>query len=243
MAPTPSGHGYWLAGADGGVFSFGDASFYGSAGGVHLGAPIVGMAPTPSGHGYWLAGADGGVFSFGDASFYGSAGGVHLGAPIVGMAPTPSGHGYWLAGADGGVFSFGDGQYSGSLAPEAQGTSVSAIAAAPAGHGYWLATAPAPVASGTVQAASTGASLGTFLVTCYDLGGTTATGAATGAQTVAVDPSVIPLGSHIYVDGAGARLATDTGGAIIGRRLDIWEPTYAQCAAWGAQDRQVWIQG
>ena len=76
--------GYRLVAADGGVFSFGDASFHGSAGGLHLVAPIVGMAATPDGGGYWLVAADGGVFSFGDASFHGSAGGLHLMAPIVG---------------------------------------------------------------------------------------------------------------------------------------------------------------
>jgi 3D (Asp-Asp-Asp) domain-containing protein len=83
--------------------------------------------------------------------------------------------------------------------------------------------------------------LGNFVVTCYDLGGGTASGAPVGLQTVAVDPSVIPLGTHIYVDGAGPRIAEDTGGAIRGDRLDIWEPTYPQCAAWGVQTRQVWL--
>jgi hypothetical protein len=67
------GGGYWLVGADGGVFSFGDAHFYGSMGGQRLNEPVVGMAATPDGGGYWLVGADGGVFSFGDAHFYGSA--------------------------------------------------------------------------------------------------------------------------------------------------------------------------
>ena len=79
-------HGYTEAGADGGVFSFGAAAFYGSEGGKHLAAPIVGMAETPTGDGYWLVGADGGVFSFGAAAFYGSEGGKHLAAPIVGLA-------------------------------------------------------------------------------------------------------------------------------------------------------------
>ena len=55
MAATPSGHGYWLAAADGGVFTYGDAPFHGSAGATPLAAPIVGIATTPSGHGYWLA--------------------------------------------------------------------------------------------------------------------------------------------------------------------------------------------
>lgn len=76
ICPTPSGAGYWVAAADGGVFCFGDAVFYGSLGDFDLEAPIVGMAATPSGCGYWLLAADGGVFTFGDAEFYGSAYGM-----------------------------------------------------------------------------------------------------------------------------------------------------------------------
>ena len=67
IATTKSGKGYWLLAWDGGVFSFGDARFFGSTGAMHLNRPVVGMAPTPSGHGYWLVASDGGVFSFGDA--------------------------------------------------------------------------------------------------------------------------------------------------------------------------------
>ena len=66
MAATPDGGGYWLVAADGGVFTFGDAGFYGSTGNLHLNQPIVGMAATPDGNGYWLVAADGGIFSFGD---------------------------------------------------------------------------------------------------------------------------------------------------------------------------------
>ena len=46
--PTPDGRGYWLVAADGGIFAFGDAGFYGSTGGIHLNQPIVGMAATPT---------------------------------------------------------------------------------------------------------------------------------------------------------------------------------------------------
>jgi len=74
-----------------GIFSFGDAAFYGSMGGRHLDAPIVGMAAAPSGKGYWEVAADGGVFTFGDAAFGGSMGGKPLAAPIVAMAPTDDG--------------------------------------------------------------------------------------------------------------------------------------------------------
>ena len=88
MAATPNGDGYWLVAADGGIFAFGDAGFYGSTGSIHLNQPIVGMASTADGRGYWLVAADGGVFAFGDAGFYGSTGNIHLPSRSSGMAAT-----------------------------------------------------------------------------------------------------------------------------------------------------------
>ena len=64
-----------MVASDGGVFSFGDARFYGSMGGQPLNAPIVAIVPLPTGTGYWLVASDGGVFSFGGARSYGSMGG------------------------------------------------------------------------------------------------------------------------------------------------------------------------
>ncbi len=113
--PSPAGKGYWLVGSDGGIYSFGDAKFYGSMGGKHLNKPIVGMATTPGGHGYWEVASDGGIFSFGTAKFYGSMGGKHLNKPIVAMATTPGGHGYWEVASDGGIFSFGTAKFHGSM--------------------------------------------------------------------------------------------------------------------------------
>ena len=114
MAPTPSGHGYWLVASDGGVFSYGDASFHGSTGSIRLNQPMVGMAATPSGDGYWLVAADGGIFSYGDASFHGSTGSIRLNQPIDGMAAGPAAGGYWLVAADGGIFNFGSAAFDGS---------------------------------------------------------------------------------------------------------------------------------
>jgi hypothetical protein len=87
MTHTSSSGGYWLVAADGGIFSFGDAHFYGSTGAIQLNRPIVGMAATPDGGGYRLVAADGGIFGFGDAGFFGSMGGSPINKPIVGMAP------------------------------------------------------------------------------------------------------------------------------------------------------------
>ena len=90
MVPTPDSAGYWLAAADGGVFTFGDATFGGSMGGVELNAPVVGIARNPVGAGYWLAAADGGVFALGGAEFLGSMGGTHLNKPVFGIAGSPA---------------------------------------------------------------------------------------------------------------------------------------------------------
>ena len=60
MAVTPDGGGYWMVAADGGIFAFGDAKFYGSMGGKPLNAPIVGMAATVDGGGYWMVTSNGG---------------------------------------------------------------------------------------------------------------------------------------------------------------------------------------
>ena len=72
--------------ADGGIFNYGNAAFYGSTGSIQLNKPVVGMASSPSGNGYWLVASDGGIFNYGDAPFYGSAGGLTLVEPVVGMA-------------------------------------------------------------------------------------------------------------------------------------------------------------
>ena len=58
MAATPDGKGYWLVAADGGIFAFGDAGFYGSTGSLPLNKPIVGMAVdarTARATGWWPA--------------------------------------------------------------------------------------------------------------------------------------------------------------------------------------------
>jgi SpoIID/LytB domain protein len=140
LADQPSGGtgGYWLDASNGGVFSFGGATFEGSAGSLVLNQPIVGMAATPDGGGYWLVASDGGVFSFGDANFHGSTGNLVLNKPIVGMAATPDGGGYWLVASDGGVFTFGDARFYGSTGNLVLNKPIVGIVPTADGHGYWL---------------------------------------------------------------------------------------------------------
>ena len=58
---------------DGGIFSFGNAPFYGSLPGIGLHVTdVVGMAPTPTKKGYWIAERNGQVHAFGDAKSFGN---------------------------------------------------------------------------------------------------------------------------------------------------------------------------
>ncbi|MFZ0250413.1 MAG: N-acetylmuramoyl-L-alanine amidase [Acidimicrobiales bacterium] len=150
MAATRDGGGYWLVASDGGIFSYGDAGFFGSAGALRLNAPIVGMAATPDGGGYWLVARDGGIFTYGTATFDGSAGGLDLNAPVTAMAATPDGGGYWLVARDGGIFTYGNARYFGSLGGTALPGPVVGLAAAPQGSGYWLALGSEPLAGEVV---------------------------------------------------------------------------------------------
>jgi hypothetical protein len=68
-------------------------------------------------------------------------------------------------------------------------------------------------------------------VTGYVLQGYTATGTYVHPGTCAVDPRIIPLGSYVTIAGLGICHAEDTGGAIVGYRIDVWVPTVAQAYA------------
>jgi peptidoglycan hydrolase-like amidase len=130
--------GYWINAADGGVFSFGNAQFYGSTGGMHLNQPVVAMASTHDAAGYWEVASDGGVFSFGDAQFYGSTGSIRLNRPMVGMAAAPDGRGYWLVASDGGIFAYGDAQFYGSTGSLKLNKPIIGMVPTHDGGGYWL---------------------------------------------------------------------------------------------------------
>jgi 3D (Asp-Asp-Asp) domain-containing protein len=80
----------------------------------------------------------------------------------------------------------------------------------------------------------------TVSATCYDLSGRTATGMPVGQGVVAVDPTVIPLGTRMYVPGYGKGVAADIGGGIKGNTIDLWM-TPSQCASWGRRTVTITI--
>jgi 3D (Asp-Asp-Asp) domain-containing protein len=73
----------------------------------------------------------------------------------------------------------------------------------------------------------------TVTATGYSLPGNTSTGLPVGPGVVAVDPSVIPLGTRMTIPGYGEGIAADTGSAVTGYTIDLWFPTLADALAWG----------
>lgn len=71
--------------------------------------------------------------------------------------------------------------------------------------------------------------------------GITATGTKAGRGTVAVDPNVIDLGSSVYVPGYGMAVATDTGGDIVGNRIDLCMEEFDECWEFGRRDVEVFV--
>lgn len=60
-------------------------------------------------------------------------------------------------------------------------------------------------------------------------------------KLIAVDPSVIPLGSKVWVEGYGVAIAADTGGAIKGHIIDVLMPNKKASIAWGRRTVKVII--
>ncbi|MFJ8247359.1 3D domain-containing protein [Peribacillus asahii] len=85
-----------------------------------------------------------------------------------------------------------------------------------------------------------------YTATCAGCSGVTATGVNLiknpNTKLIAVDPSVIPLGSRVYVEGYGYAIAGDTGGAIKGNRIDIFISSLSQARQWGVRTVNVYVQ-
>jgi 3D (Asp-Asp-Asp) domain-containing protein len=75
-----------------------------------------------------------------------------------------------------------------------------------------------------------------YVATAYSLRGRTASGRMVSRGLIAADPSVLPLGSRVRLEHpgySGEYLVADTGGAIRGRRIDIWTPSTSEAMRFG----------
>lgn len=82
-----------------------------------------------------------------------------------------------------------------------------------------------------------------YTASCSGCSGVTATGidlkANPSSKVIAVDPSVIPLGSKVWVEGYGYAIAADTGGAIKGNKIDVFVSSKSQAASWGRKKVRI----
>lgn len=101
--------------------------------------------------------------------------------------------------------------------------------------------APAASAGGSATEQSTH----TLVVdaVAYHLVGRTASGLPAGVGVMAVDPSVIPLGTRVFVPGYGPAVAADVGSAVKGLVIDLWMPTTIQARAWGRRTVTITVYG
>lgn len=104
------------------------------------------------------------------------------------------------------------------------------------------------VAYGTITTASRGGTTFQFeralMVTATAYTATsfhTASGTDPKVGTIAVDPSVIPLGTKVYVVGYGYAVAEDTGGAIKGNKIDVFLESESACLKWGVKKVKIYI--
>lgn len=110
VAATPDGQGYWLAAADAGIFTFGDARYLGGGPFSEDGDPTItdfsSFAASTDGGGYLIADASGAfLLNFGDAPYYGLGYTPGNYSPVVGLTSPVVNSGYWEAKRDGSVYS------------------------------------------------------------------------------------------------------------------------------------------
>jgi len=76
----------------------------------------------------------------------------------------------------------------------------------------------------------------TYTATAYSLRGRTASGRPVARGLIAADPAVLPLGTRVRLEAgnwSGEYVVADTGGAVRGRKIDIWTPTSREATQFG----------
>jgi 3D (Asp-Asp-Asp) domain-containing protein len=94
----------------------------------------------------------------------------------------------------------------------------------------------------SIKSTAAGASRGSFSASAYCFSGKTAMGHPVRRGLIAADPRVLKLGSRVYVEAgpwSGTYLVSDTGGAIKGKKIDIWVPNCSEARRFGRRSVNV----
>jgi hypothetical protein len=132
--------GYRMVTADGNVYTFGDALYFGSPAFTNwpAGVRAAAMVNTGDGAGYWVVSTDGSVRSYGSAGFFGHRPPLAPGEFVSTMSVTPSGKGYWLFTNRGRAIRYGDAKFYGDMSGTPLNGPVIASVATPTGKGYYM---------------------------------------------------------------------------------------------------------
>jgi 3D (Asp-Asp-Asp) domain-containing protein len=83
----------------------------------------------------------------------------------------------------------------------------------------------------------------TVIATAYThTGNPTASGIYPYVGSIAVDPSVIPLGTKLYIENYGHAIALDTGELIKGNKIDLFFDTKEECYQWGIKKVKIYFK-
>src|SRR5881394_2254004 len=119
---------------------------------------------------------------------------------------------------------------------QAAGTSAADTATTNSSDPAVSAERPREVSAPAPTAAEKSAPSESFEATAYSLRGRTASGAVTAAGMIAADPRVLPIGSRVRIEAgsySGEYVVADTGGAVRGKRIDIWTPSSREAMRFG----------
>ncbi len=127
-------HGYWMLGADGAVYAFGNAHPYGNP----ADPTVAHLTPTDTAQGYWIVNRAGHVYTFGDARWYGDGGPLDPGEEVRAISETQTHKGYWLFTTEGRVFALGDAKFYGDMrGVHLNGSVIDSVPTA-SGRGYFM---------------------------------------------------------------------------------------------------------
>jgi hypothetical protein len=139
VPPPTNREGYWMVGADGKVFPFGQAKRFGDAG-ITPGTQAVDLEPTPTRDGYWVVDDAGAVARFGDALYHGAPDSLTLKADekVTSLSSTATGKGYWMFTNKGRVLNFGDATHFGDMNGKPLNAPVLDSIVTTSGKGYYM---------------------------------------------------------------------------------------------------------
>jgi hypothetical protein len=126
-------NGYWMLGADGHVYPFGDAQGFSG-----LVPDAAAMVPRHDATGYWIVNHAGLVFAFGKAKYFGGAPPLAFGEVVSTISATADDGGYWLFTNRGRALPYGDAHFYGDMSRTVLNGPIVASVATATGHGYYM---------------------------------------------------------------------------------------------------------